>query len=108
MTLLQQRDAARKQRRLDVYTETRQQLRSALSELLPGSTVILFGSLIRPGVFNDRSDIDLALMEEPAGISSLSLAAELVERLRRPVDVVILPLCRFREKIIREGERWTA
>ena len=107
MTLLQQRDAARKQRRLDAYVEARQQLRTALSEVLPGCKITLFGSLTKPGIFNDRSDIDLALAAEPASMSSWSLAGELMDRLERPVDVVILPHCRFREKILREGETWT-
>lgn len=107
MTLLQQRDASRKQRRLDAYAETRRQLRTALSELLPDSSIILFGSLTKPGIFNDRSDVDLALAREPVTINSWSLAGELMDRLGRPVDVVILPHCRFREKILREGEMWT-
>ncbi len=106
-TLLQKRDAARQQRRLELYSETRRLLRLALAELVPGARVILFGSITKPGVFNDRSDVDLALQEEPAGISGFRLAAELMERLQRPVDVVLLPKCRFREKILREGEPWT-
>jgi hypothetical protein len=31
-----------------------------------------------------------------------------MERLERPVDVLLLNRCRFREKIFREGEVWTA
>ena len=41
--------------------ETRRQLRAALAELLPGGKVIVFGSMTKAGVFNDASDIDLAL-----------------------------------------------
>lgn len=107
MTLLQQRDLARQERRLCVYRETRQRLREALAELLPGERVIVFGSLTQPGVFNDRSDVDIAIEAETQTINSWSLAGALMERLGRPVDVVVLGHCRFREKIIREGETWT-
>ena len=108
MTLLAKRDLARKRRRLEVYTETRRRLREALAELIPGHKVILFGSLTRPGVFNDRSDVDLALESEPPGMDAWALMSELTERLERTVDVVRLDKCRFREKILREGETWTA
>jgi hypothetical protein len=58
MTLLQERDEARCQRRLQAFAETRARLKSALATLIPGHKVILFGSLTKPGVFNDRSDVD--------------------------------------------------
>lgn len=107
MTLLQQRDSARHQRRMQIYTETRQHLREALAELIPGHKAILFGSLTKPGVFNDCSDIDLAFETEPPHLNSWRLASEITERLQRPVDVVSLNHCRFRDKILREGETWT-
>ena len=106
MTLLQKRDSARRQRRLEVHAETRRRLRDALADLMPGHKVIVFGSLTKPGVFNDRSDVDLALAEESARFDSWKLTADLMDRLGRPVDVVSLPTCRFREKILREGEVW--
>ena len=106
MTLLQKRDSARRQRRLEVRVETRRRLRAALTELVPGRKVIVFGSLTRPGLFNDRSDVDLALEEEPADVDTLTLTAELMERLERPAHVVLLGKCRFRAKILREGEVW--
>lgn len=108
MTLLQKRDAARRQRRLEIFAETRRRLQSALRELIPGQRVIVFGSLTKPGVFNDRSDVDLALETEPARMSAERLVSELMERLHRPVDVLLLNRCRFRDKILREGEAWTA
>lgn len=107
MTLLQQRDLARRERRLRVYDETRRALRAALAELIPGQTVIVFGSLPQPGVFNDRSDVDLALLTEPPTISIWRLTAELSERLGRTVDIVLLSQSRFRDKILRQGESWT-
>jgi predicted nucleotidyltransferase len=107
MTLLQQRDTARRERRLQALEQTRRRLRQALMELLPGGKVIVFGSLTKPGVFNDRSDVDLALAEQPPGLDIVSLTSELMERLERPVDVVLLKRCRFRQKILQEGEVWT-
>jgi len=107
MTLLQKRDAARRRQRLQVLADTRRRLRTALAELMPGREVIVFGSLTKPGVFNARSDVDLALVGPASGLDSLKLTSELMERLARPVDVVVLDQCRFREKIRREGEVWT-
>ncbi len=106
MTLLQERDMARHQRRLAICEETRRRLRAALAELVPGSRVFIFGSLTKPGVFNDRSDIDLALEQEPPQMNTWQLTGVLMERLERPVDVVLLDHCRFRDKILREGELW--
>lgn len=108
MTLLQERDEARRQRRLQVLAKTRAQLKVALAELIPGQKVILFGSITKPGTFNDRSDIDLALETEPLQINAWRLASELADHMGRRVDVVLLPQCRFREKILREGEVWIA
>jgi predicted nucleotidyltransferase len=107
MTLLQSRDLARRQRRLKVLADARGDLRVALTQLVPGRRVILFGSVTKPGVFNDRSDVDLALELEPPGMDAVHLTAELMERLGRPVDVVLLGECRFRRKILQEGETWT-
>jgi predicted nucleotidyltransferase len=107
MTLLQQRDEARRLRRLELCAQTRDRLRSALEQILPGQQVIVFGSLTKPGIFSDRSDIDLALPEPVGKLDTLQLAAELSERMARPVDVIKLDRCRFRQRIVREGERWT-
>ena len=106
MTLLQQRDATRLLRRNDLYDATRARLRTALNELIPGNTVLVFGSLTHRGQFNDASDVDLAFEIQPNGIDTLQLMAELFEQLDRPVDIINLEGCRFREKILRTGERW--
>jgi predicted nucleotidyltransferase len=106
VTLLQERDESRHRRRLEAFAETRRRLRTALAVLIPGHKVILFGSLVRPGVFNDRSDVDLALESEPPRMRAWELSRELEERLERPVDVLLLSQCRFRDKILREGEVW--
>jgi predicted nucleotidyltransferase len=107
MTLLQKRDLTRHRRRLRALADARRHLRSALADLIPGSQVVLFGSLTKPGVFNDRSDVDLALETEPAEMSLYQFTARLAEEMGRPVDVVLLSECRFRQKILEEGERWT-
>lgn len=91
---------------MELYDGTRRQLRHSLAQLVPGQQVVVFGSLTKPGVFNDASDIDLALEHEPCGISSGQLMSELTERLGRRVDVVLLGRCRFRDRILREGEVW--
>ena len=107
MTLLQKRDADRQARRLVLFDETRTRLREVLAEVLPAARVIVFGSLTKRGTFNDASDIDLALFEEPAGKSIFGLMADIDERMRRPVDILLLDETRLKEKILREGEVWT-
>ena len=107
MTLLQKRDAERQRQRLVLFDRTREELRAALGEVLPASKVIVFGSLTKRGVFNAASDIDLALFEEPEGKSIFGLMAELEERMRRHVDILMLEKTRLKEKILREGEVWT-
>lgn len=97
VTLLHQRDMAR---RLEVYEETDRRLRQALSPLIPEEPVIVFGSLTKTGVFHDRTDVDLALETEPAALGALRLIGELRERLDRPVDLVLLAGCRFREELV--------
>ena len=107
MTLLQRMDAERRAANERLRTETRRQLRAALEELLPGQTVIVFGSLTKPDRFSDASDADIALAQEPPDLSVYQLISLLAERLGRPVDVVLLPECRFRHAIERDGESWT-
>ena len=75
----------------------------ALRELMPGEKAVLFGSVAKPGKFRENSDVDVALFATPARVSEFSLQVFLEESLGRSVDVVMLPDCRFREKILREG-----
>ena len=82
-------------------------LRTAVAELLPGQRCVVFGSLLQPGRFHAKSDVDIALLGEPPGCSEYRLQAALEERLRRPVDLVLLPESRLRETILREGALWT-
>lgn len=107
MTLLQRRALERSKRRRETWQATREGLRRELRTLIPGMSVYLFGSIVKGERFHESSDIDLALWEEPDTISRFGLVGELEERLGRSVDVVLLGECRFREKILREGEKWT-
>ena len=107
MTVLQAMEAERLQNRERLRLEMRRELRAALSEFAAVRKVIVFGSLAKQGRFTENSDIDVALESEPPGLSCYQLTSLLAERLGRRVDVVLLPECRFRDKILREGETWT-
>jgi len=106
MTLLQQIHEQRQQAREHARQEALVRLHDALRQLLPGEHVLVFGSVTRPGRFRMRSDIDIGLLAEPRHFSLFRLQAELEERMRRRVDVLLLSECRFRSKIEREGEVW--
>ncbi|MDP9014757.1 MAG: hypothetical protein M3O41_19270 [Pseudomonadota bacterium] len=106
-TLLQTMTAERAARTERQRLTVRDELRSALRDVLPGVPVTVFGSLTQAGRFTDVSDVDLALAAEPQGLSVYQLIAQLSERLGRRVDVLLLSESRFREKILREGETWT-
>jgi predicted nucleotidyltransferase len=106
-TLLQKMTEERALRQERLRLTVRDELRSALREILPGMPVTVFGSLTRPNRFTDTSDVDVALAAEPAGLSIYQIIAQLSERLGRRVDVVLLPESRFRDKILCEGEPWT-
>lgn len=106
MTLLQRMERERRQTQERLRQSVGTRLLSALSRLLPGRKVVVFGSLVRPGEFTEFSDIDLALETEPEKISVCQLTALLMEEMERPVDVIILSESRFRERILREGEEW--
>lgn len=106
MTLLQKMTEERARRREKLRLETQESLRNALRQMLPGHPVTVFGSLVKPGRFCETSDVDVALEHEPAGASIYQLTSLLAEHLGRPVDIVLLPECRFRDRIRREGELW--
>ena len=106
MTQLQQLDRARVERNEALRMAVRERLRSVLRRLVPVEQVVVFGSLTKPHRFTDTSDIDIALETEPAGTSLYQLTALLAEEMGRPVDIVLLSECRFRDRIAREGEIW--
>ena len=106
MTQLQQLDRARAERNEALRMAVRERLRSVLRRLVPVEQVVVFGSLTKPHRFTDTSDIDIALETEPAGRSIYQLTALLAEEMGRPVDIVLLSECRFRDRIAKEGEIW--
>lgn len=106
MTLLQQMAADRQRKRETLREKTLGQLRTSLRVLAPAESVIVFGSLLRSGKFNETSDVDIALEHEPLTMSIYQLTSQLAENLGRPVDVVLLSECRFREQVLQQGERW--
>ncbi len=108
MTLLQRLDRERRERCEQLRLETRERLRSSLRRHLPGATVYVYGSLVRPGGFRESSDVDIALLEEPADCSIFLLQAQIEDDIGRDVDLVLLSETRLRAKIEREGERWTS
>lgn len=107
MRLLHQREAEARERRERDRISARARLREILSRYLTGREIYLFGSITRPGAFHGKSDVDLALTALPSGRTQYGLIALLEEELRRPVDLLLLPETRLREKIEREGEKWT-
>ncbi len=107
MTLLQQMERDRLQQRERLRTQVREQLREVLHQIIPGQRVILFGSATKPNAFRETSDIDLALEEEPPGMSLYQITSLVSERMGRPVDILLLGETRLRDKIRREGELWT-
>jgi predicted nucleotidyltransferase len=108
LELLQERDARRQSLRVTEWHEVRERLRTVLHRHLPGAKVWLFGSVLECGRFNAASDIDLALEAYPQEMSIYTLTGLIEEEMGRPVDVVILPESRLRNKIISQGEAWIA
>ena len=86
----------------------RERRKAALHELAPGEKVFLFGSVTRAYGFHERSDIDIAFTEEPKKDSRYRLQSKLEEMVGQPVDLILLPECRFRKKIEQKGEEWTS
>ena len=106
MSLGEAIELERAKRREQLRQETLVALRAALRALLPSQRVIVFGSLVHPGRFHAKSDVDIALFDSPSELSEYRLQAELEERLRRPVDIVLLKESRLHDKILREGLEW--
>jgi predicted nucleotidyltransferase len=106
VSLLQEMNQKRAAANEALRARTRERLREALRRFKPADRVMVFGSLSKPGHFNASSDIDIALENEPAGMSLYQLTGLLAEEMGRPVDVVVLSECRFRERIKQQAETW--
>ena len=83
MTVLQEMERERLQRRERLRLDTRKELHVALTELVAGRKVIVFGSLVKRGRFTESSDIDVAFDSLPADVSLYQLTSLLAERLGR-------------------------
>jgi predicted nucleotidyltransferase len=108
MHLLEQVEKERMKRREELRADMRGRLREALERFAPGEQVLVFGSITRQRAFHDRSDVDIAFIDEPKAFSRYQMQARLEEHMGRPVDLVILSECRFKDKILHEGELWTS
>ena len=106
MSILAEIQRERDQRREQFRLETRKKLKQALRQVLPGQIVFVFGSLMKRGAFHAHSDVDLAVYELPGFASEFAVQAMLEERTGRPVDLILLPEHRLKDKIQREGELW--
>lgn len=107
-TLLARMTAERAGRREAARLEALGRLREALASLLPaGSQVWVFGSVLRPGRFREDSDLDIAIESLPPGMTEAWLQFQLALRTDRGVDVLNLNETGLRERIEREGEKWT-
>ncbi|HXK62270.1 MAG TPA: nucleotidyltransferase domain-containing protein [Acidobacteriota bacterium] len=90
MHVLKRVENERMRRREEVRSEVRKRLRQALATLAPGEQVMVFGSITRPQAFHDRSDVDIAFVDEPRAFSRYQMQARLEEFVERPVDLVTL------------------
>jgi hypothetical protein len=105
---LNEATARRRAEREALRTSTLERARAVLDRLAPkyGITeAYLFGSVVKPGRFSERSDVDVAAAG--LGENFWTFAAEFSRALVREVDVVDLPRSRFAHRIRREGLRWT-
>lgn len=66
----------------------------------------IFGSVMMPGRFSDRSDVDLAVETHKTG-DICALMGDLSMYINRDVDLIPLDQCHFAEKIRRIGLSWT-
>ncbi len=67
---------------------------------------VIFGSVVRPGRFHERSDVDIAVTDMEAD-DFFDLMASLSLALVREVDLVDLARCHFAGRIRETGEKWT-
>jgi predicted nucleotidyltransferase len=110
MTLFQQIHKERLDSQESRRGETLVALERALKQVFPaGTPIIVFGSILSAGRFTHHSDVDLALLEPLSDAEQTRIVVGLEETLRRRVDLLILAETReaLREKILRQGERWT-
>ena len=102
------RALARKRREREALRVTVQERALRLLDESPVELgeAILFGSVVRPGRFHARSDVDVAIPDiEPRAF--FALMGHLEEGLEREIDLVPIDTCHFADTIRRTGLRWT-
>ena len=87
--------------------DVRERRRSALLTHAQGEVVWIYGSLCRPGKFNEFSDGDVAFEALPEGISMGYMQSLLSRDTGVEVDVCLLGQTRLEEVIRKHGEKWT-
>jgi predicted nucleotidyltransferase len=107
--LLDQALAQRSQRLEAERTRLLQQTLDLLPQLAQEMGIrhaYIFGSVVKPHRFHDRSDVDIAVeMDEPARLPEA--ISRFSQRLQRNVDVVDLSTIHFAQRIREEGILWT-
>ncbi len=103
---LEERKQKREAFRKKILTEVFKGL-GRLSEQVTFDEAFVFGSLMQPYAFYDKSDIDIGFVNLPDDRFFFTIAF-LSGHLGRDVDVVQLETAgRIRSKILKEGIRWT-
>lgn len=103
--VLETRKHARETQRLALLARVQEAL-ARLASVVDFREAYIFGSVARPGLYREDSDVDLAFV----GLRDeeyFTAMAWLSRELNREVDVVQLEGHRMEEKIKKEGLRWT-
>ncbi len=102
----QRKEAQRKMQlekeRLETYSGVKALLRH-FHDQYPQTKVYLFGSILKKGMFNPHSDIDIALQN--AKTDRLQLYAQWSYQLKREIDIVILEKCTYADEILKQAEK---
>jgi predicted nucleotidyltransferase len=103
-TLERQKAEVRERRRRETLARVKEGVRTCLAGR-PGIHAYLFGSLLQPGAFGVRSDVDVAVEGVPA-LEYFALLGDLEERLgTERVDLIELERCVFADLVRQQGER---
>ena len=86
--------------------QERERLRRAVQARALRLLDVLFGSVVRPGHFDAKSDVDVAI-PAVAPRAYFTLMGHLEDGLMRDVDLVTIDSCHFADTIRRTGLRWT-
>lgn len=107
MNLLQRHRCRIERDREALRLRTRDRLRAALLRHAAGQGAWVYGSLCKPGRFNEHSDCDVALESLPEDVDLPDLQSLLSRATEMEVDVCLLGETRLADIIRKTGERWT-